>query len=110
MNRRIPTIVGVAVLHFALTVFLFISSFHIVMDPGDPPATTYQTIAAPVAHVLMWPVFVPLCAHTPVGRLFPGLLGYIPMFINSLVWAIPLVLIFERLARSRVGSQEKAEA
>jgi len=106
--KHVLIIVGLSIVHLFLSAFLFVSSFRIILDPDDPPRTRYESMAGATAKVLMFPVFDPICVRTPIGRLFPGVLGYIPMYLNSFAWAsvgYVGLLGFVRLAKKRLHNK-----
>ncbi len=93
--KKLIQILLVALVHCLVAGFLFISSFHMMLDPNDHPSTLYQQLASPISKVLLYPLFIPLSEFTPQS--FPGLLGYIPMYLNSVIWAIGIVFIRDKL-------------
>lgn len=108
MRLRTALIVGGLTLgHAALSFVLFIASFGSTMSRFDTgqAASAGERLLETVAEILLWPIFAPL-AHwggRSVNALFPGVLGYVPLLLNSLLWALAIVLLWRRMRRARAA-------
>ena len=72
-------------LHFVLWVAFMALSFHIEMDPDDPPPSFINLVAALLYHVLSFPVVT-------FYKSLPSMIG------NSLVWGCMAAFLFARAA------------
>lgn len=104
--KKLSTILLVALVHCLLSGFLLISSFHFSLDADAPPLSLYQQVAAPLSKILLLPAFLPLAEFAP--KAFPGLLGYIPMYLNSLIWAIAIVFIRDKFTEKKLLDKQSA--
>lgn len=103
--RSVIIVGGVTLGHAALSFVLLIASFGAGMgrfDTGET-ATAGQRILDRVAEILLWPLFAPLAqwGGPTVNALLPGVLGYIPLLLNSLLWALAIVFVWRRLLPNR---------
>ena len=73
-------------------------------DTGDITSSASEKIIHGLGEFLMWPLFAPLIkwGSRLVTRLFPGLLVYIPLLLNSLIWALVITWLWRRIRRKRV--------
>jgi len=101
MKARLGTIAVLTGLHFVLSIILFLVTISLGMARFETAAaaTTGQLILDSVAMIMLNPVFIPVAFTYP--HAFPGLLGYVPMLANSLVWALLLLAAGTGLARAR---------
>jgi hypothetical protein len=76
-------------LHAGLSWALFLSAFSIGMHQFDTgaPDSLLQTVVETSSNVLLSPVFTAVVESKRLRPLFPGLLGYFPLLLNSAVWA-----------------------
>jgi len=82
-------------IHGALTVLIFVWVYGHTMDyvlDGKPVPKFFYRALDLVSDVLQFPV-VTIALKSGKGW-FPGLWGYIPIFINSALWATALVAFF----------------
>jgi|SRR5581483_5238148 len=89
--RRIAAILTLTLLHASLSLVAFFFAYRTGMgrfDAGSTPTILEQALDVSVI-VLYFPV-VWLAQLAPQDR-FPGLWGYVPVFINSACWAVALV-------------------
>ena len=84
--RRMVAFGLIAGIHFVLTLVLVIFTFGAGMARFDMPDRPHwtETVASSVVDVLVFPV-LPLLDHPSLR--FPGLWGYVPFIVNSVVWA-----------------------
>ena len=88
--------------HAFLTVYLILQSFSMVMtriDIGDTTRSASEKIINGLGEILMWPLFAPLtrwCGRW-VTNLFSGLLCCIPILLNSLIWALVVTWLWNRI-------------
>ena len=105
MIKKITIVLAIAILHFGLTVLLFLMDFSNMMSAFDDGAhpTTQQNLIHLTTTVMTWPIMDPLIrwGGRSVTQLFPGMLGYIPMFLNSLVWGLAGLLVITILMKKR---------
>ncbi len=114
MNWKRAGAIGLLTLaHAALSSVLLLISFSRAMtrfDSRDPEraVTTGAHILGAVTEILLWPLFAPLANWG--GRwthaLFPGVLGYLPLLLNSLVWALAIMFAW-RWLRPKSGTGER---
>ena len=94
-GRSALTFLGIfTVAHAALSVLALVGSYAAGMrsfDSGARPTLIEQTLDS-AADLLLSPIFTGLLDHE-AGRLFPGLLGYLPVLLNSLLWALAAWLL-----------------
>ncbi|MBL0226352.1 MAG: hypothetical protein IPQ16_12540 [Geobacteraceae bacterium] len=101
MKRLLPTIL-ITICHATLTWLLFMLSFRMSMsrfDSGIPGMPGEHTLSK-AAEIMMWPLITPILHWHPKWfyQVFPGLLGYIPLLLNSLLWALVIVWLWRRFA------------
>ena len=106
MKRRLATIL-ITIGHASLTMFLLLKSFSMGMarfDTGDTTQSVSEQIMHGLGEILMWPLFAPLTRWGGrwLTHLFSGLLAYIPLLLNSLIWALVITWIWKRITRKRV--------
>ena len=88
--RSIFTILVLTVLHFFTCIFLLITVFGNSMgrlDKGGEPAF-HERMLDIILSALLFPVEF-ILERLPSSA-FPGLWGYIPFFLNSLLWGLGL--------------------
>jgi hypothetical protein len=109
MNRkRIIALLLLTLGHAVLSFGLFLISFshslsRFDMRAAEPKiATAGERALEVVVEILLWPLFAPLTQFGGrwVNAVFPGLLGYIPLLLNSFVWALGILFLW-RLVRGR---------
>lgn len=89
MKKKVYLVV-ITALHFILTIGLMLFSFSEVMsrfDDGIPPTVKTHLFYTGMS-ILSFPI-VSLARLGP--SIYPGLLGYIPYILNSLLWAFVIV-------------------
>jgi len=106
MKRLLPTLL-ITLCHALLTWLLFLQAFRLGMsrfDAGAPTTLTERSISA-AAEIMMWPLCAPLLRWQPktLNHLFPGLLGYIPLLLNSLLWALVIVWFWRIILAKKNG-------
>ena len=99
MKRQIPIIL-ITIGHATLTWLLFLQSFRMGMprfDSGAPIALGERVLSGAVT-IMMWSFITPLVLWWPnqLNHLFSGLLGIIPLLLNSLVWALVIIWIWSK--------------
>ena len=100
--KRGLAILLITIGHALLTVYLILQSFSMVMtrfDIGDTTRSASEKIINGLGEILMWPLFSPLtrwCGRWGTN-LFSGLLGYIPILLNSLIWALVITWLWKRI-------------
>lgn len=47
--------------------------------------------------VLLWPIFYPIAMWA--GNIFSGVSGYIPLLINSFVWALAIYWLIKKFKK-----------
>ncbi len=104
-SPRIFAIAALAFGHAALSMTLFLGSFGRGMarfDTGEP-ATTGARLLDVVAEILLWPLFAPLAdwGGPWTNSVFAGLLGYVPLLLNSVIWAFAIVFAWRLMRRHR---------
>jgi hypothetical protein len=77
-------------LHAGLSLALFLSAFSMGMHQFDTgaPDSLLQTVVEASSDLLLSPAFTAVVESGRLRPLFPGLLGYFPLFLNSAVWAL----------------------
>ena len=78
------------VVHATLSVGVFLMCFSQSMarlDTGES-AKVFEHLACGVAAVLLSPIGTLIVRWKFASTLFPGLLGYLPVLANSLLWAV----------------------
>jgi hypothetical protein len=86
--------------HLIVTVGLLLFSFGASMDRFDSGRmpTFHERLAESGFTVFQLPL-MPLLRFSPIR--FPGLWGYIPFLVNSLVWALVLSLIISAFQKRK---------
>ena len=93
-----------ASIHFVASVAVLLSAFGAGFrgfDAGEPPS--FLSSFSDAALDVLWFPLLTCCEHV-LGRAFPGLLGYLPIAVNSSLWAIVAVGVVaacQVVARSR---------
>ncbi len=88
---------SVIFVHAAVSVNIFLWSFKLEMqrfDSGETE-TQFEIFLSFVSNVLFFPI-VHLSHMAPKG-IFSGLVGYIPVLLNSFLWAYLLIFIYKKL-------------
>ena len=105
MKKKIITITVLTLLHFGLTIVLSIMDLSAGMSRFDTGAnpTMGNNVLHFVTTMLRWPIFEPLFkwGGRLASQLFSGILGYIPMLLNSLVWGILGWIIIDKVMKKR---------
>lgn len=88
-------------LHAAASWALFLSVFSMSMNRFDTggPKSLLETALETSSNVLLSPVFIAVTASDRLRPLFPGLLGYLPLLLNSFVWAVLVWLLAAAASR-----------
>jgi hypothetical protein len=116
VRRNAVVIVIITICHAALSVLALLLSFGMGMSrfDSDVGPSIAEHILDAILVVLYSPVQTVLLASAP-GTWFPGLWGYLPTVVNSLVWAVAIVwgVRWWRRARNRddlTGGSKNTEA
>ena len=97
--------------HSAVSVFLLLRSFSLGMarfDSGASP-TAMESLVEHLSDILLSPVFTLTVRSHAASVLFPGLLGWLPVVANSILWAFGAWWLFRRFHHLRV-KQRTTEA
>jgi hypothetical protein len=97
---RAKTIAVIAAFHFVVSRLLFLWVFSMGMsrfDTGDPQSKV-ERIAAAASGILDFPVSLTL----DLFKSLPGVLGYIPLACNSILWGAVLGWAFAAIRQYRV--------
>ena len=73
--------------HASLSVWLFAIALTQESSDSGLPATFGEKTIELVSDILLSPVFKLAIGSGLLGNLFPGLLGYLPILANSVLWA-----------------------
>ena len=94
-------IILIALVHFFISRALFIWSFGLSMARFDmgKPATALEWFAEGVSNVLDFPIALLINQLPPAW--FPGLVGYIPFVINSVVWGLVVWFVYSRTVNAK---------
>jgi hypothetical protein len=107
MKRQFPTIL-ITIGHATLTCLLFLQSFRMGLSRFDSgaPAMPGERVLNGVVEIMMLPLLTPLQHWRPelLNHLFPGLFGYIPLLLNSMIWAIVIVRLWRKIQGSTTAS------
>ena len=96
-------IILIAVAHFIVSRTLFIWAFGREMarfDTGQPPSGLDRVAGGGLSRVLDFPI-LPLINHLSSNWL-PGLLGYLPFMVNSLIWGVIAWFVVSRIVNAKV--------
>jgi hypothetical protein len=76
--------------HAGTSLWLLLRDFGAGMARLDSglPASNVERIISVASTVLLTPLFIGAVRSGRIGSLFPGLLGWLPLFANSALWAI----------------------
>jgi|SRR6185312_14484626 len=91
MSRRITLVI--AILHLVVSVALTATTYALSMDrfDADAPPTPAERIIEVCLQVLCFPIV----RWAMASRVrFPGLIGYLPFIVNSLLWATAISWIY----------------
>ena len=94
-------IILIAIAHFIVSRVLFIWSFGLGMarfDTGQP-ATALERITEGASNVLDFPIT--LVVNQRPQDLMPGLVGYIPFVVNSLIWGLVIWFVYSRIVNAK---------
>lgn len=63
-----------------------------------------------ISIILLWPIFYPISiwGGKSMDRIFGGLYGYIPLIINSFIWAVGIYWILELFKKHNYASKQTA--
>ena len=99
--KKYITVLGIAVAHFVVTKVVTRITFSVVTANAEEIRMSFTGhLLMIISKVLYFPVMS--LAWYP-RRFFPGNFILIPLFINSLVWAVVLYLIFLAIKRWRTA-------
>jgi hypothetical protein len=79
-----------------------VSAYHLGSKRWDQGLTTKSSAEGflmTLHEVLGYPLFHYL--GKSIGAVFSGLFGYIPVFINAMVWSVPVWVVFLLISNSR---------
>lgn len=100
--RVVVAIAITTLLHAALSVGVFLLSFTQGMARFETGAgSTWNGQALYATSAVLYFPFMQLAQLAPRDW-FPGLLGYVPVLLNSFFWAVLLVCAWQQLHRRRV--------
>lgn len=90
MKKRLVGIFAIVIIHAVLSMAVFLQSFSLGMrrfDSGAAPSASEHIIRI-ISKILFSPLFLPLARGGGqwFHKIFAGPLGYVPLFLNSLVW------------------------
>lgn len=92
MRKQIRTVAALTALHAVLSVGLMVFTFSAGMDRFETgaPASWFEKSARIASNILFLPLVYPLTHWAPagIGKIFSGLLGYLPIILNSLLWGM----------------------
>jgi hypothetical protein len=105
MKRRIIEIAAITLIHAALSMVVFLRDFSLGMrrfDTGADP-TTLERVIHTTSQILFLPLFTPFVRHggNMFHQVFGGILGYVPLLLNSLVWGTAIWITWELIQRRR---------
>ena len=98
---RPKPIILIAIAHFIVSRVLFIWSFGLGMarfDTGQPASARERT-AEGASNVLDFPIRLIVDQLPP--DLMPGLIGYIPFVVNSLIWGLVIWFVYSRIVNAK---------
>jgi hypothetical protein len=99
--KKVYTLGTITAIHFGISFGLFLIAFSIGMGQLDDgqPLSLCENIITLVSNILLWPIFSPIAIW--VGRIshniFHGLWGYIPLVVNSFVWALVIYWVYSKI-------------
>ncbi len=99
--KRITVTTSLTLIHAIISWLLFLKSLSYGMhrfDTSELPSLGEKIINV-ISAVLLWPIFYPLArwGGRAFHNIFQGLLGYIPLIINSFIWALAIYWVLERI-------------
>lgn len=65
-------------------------------DSGGDPSSSERFLEG-LSAVLNFPVFAAVLRLKHVAKWLPGLWGYLPIFVNSVLWAVALLYIVKKV-------------
>ena len=112
MKKKTIVLLSTTVLHFGLTVSLFLAEFSAGMNrfEAGTTSTAGDSLLHFVAITLMWPIFYPMVnwGGQFASKFFPGILGYVPMLLNSLIWGFMSLWFFNLMTGQKSNTEHKA--
>ena len=98
MTKTTKYILIISITHFGLYMMSFLISFSSGMDHAldGTKINLIEMLSARVSSVLEFPL-MPIVGSQPILK-FPGLWGYFPIILNSLVWAFCLYFGCKKIA------------
>jgi hypothetical protein len=114
MNRKwITVFLLITIGWYAATLGTMIFGFSISMSTFDTgePTPLLGTILITLFNILGFPLF---SFGPKLGNIFPGLLGHIPLLLNSAVWGLILTFVIRKIiawknARTDQSTQESEQ-
>ena len=99
--KKFKILISLTLIHATISVILFLKSFTYGMnsfETGEFPSVSGKILEL-ISTIFLCPLFYPLSKWGGKGthNIFPGLLGYIPLIINSIIWAIIIYWIMKKL-------------
>lgn len=88
---------GITIAHVIASTGLFVFTFGMGMSRFDnmDPAGNIERVLKFISEILFLPLFSPLVRYSSLGKVFHGFFGYIPIFMNSLIWGIGITIFYE---------------
>ncbi|HTY63847.1 MAG TPA: hypothetical protein VMG30_16485 [Acidobacteriota bacterium] len=94
VHKKYWQIAGLTLLHAAISWGMFLFSFAAGMSRFDTGAAAGigERAISLLSRLLFWPIYYPLVewGPRPLIWFFDGLLGYIPILLNSLIWGVTI--------------------
>jgi hypothetical protein len=94
-------IIGATLLHAAISMWFLLAALGISLLRFDgKEITSGQRVVEFFSIILTSPLFYPVSLLPGTGGWFPGLFGYVPLFLNSLLWVLAIRWAYRRFRYS----------
>lgn len=110
MKRHYWIILLIALVHMAISVGGTLFAFSYGMEGFDTgEVKPFASLLSSIFLVMYYPV-MGILRYTPgLHDAFPGLWGYIPIYINSILWASAIYYIYRKIKNRKVEASGVAQ-
>ena len=108
MNRKRKFLLIFTVVHALASVFTFVGLFTLGMGRFDTGAEAgvAETALSYASQALLFPLVTLIFGLDGAGSVLPGLLGWLPILFNSLLWAFVAWWLYSTIRPPHRGSSD----
>jgi hypothetical protein len=108
VNRKTKFLLVFTVIHALASVYTFVHSFALGLARLDTGAEAgvAETVLSQISQVLFLPLATPIMELEGLDSFLPGLLGWLPVLANSLLWSFVAWWLYSTIRRWYRGSED----